>query len=78
MNDITVITSDKSNAQLTKFLSAMNNGTFFDFKTGMIKEEMGVEYFKVISWSFDPVLKGPGPQSSAKGNDNDAYFLIDG
>jgi hypothetical protein len=43
-----------------KTVLALDDGNFFD-KNGLIKEDLGLQYFKAKEWRINPTRKGPVP-----------------
>ena len=68
-NDITFVSEDKSKLQLAKVLIAQDNGEYFFGATherkGEINPNVGIDYFKTVSWSIEPNRKGPVPEEES-------------
>lgn len=62
MNDLVILTDDKSRLQLAKLLIYEDNGEYFN-KDGSFSNSLGCEYFKVSEWEIKPKRKGPVPQN---------------
>ena len=55
------MSENASRIQLVRYLLAMENGEFFNKRTGLLNQSLGLQYLKTEQWKIEPNLRSSVP-----------------